>query len=174
MLLKSAVHLQTTVASRLDLEKRIGLQLGQAVLDDLLIPSFSLTGDTLFDVDTAKRIVTNYIQFELDVYPLMSDMERVGKLVESYLAEIASDRNLSVSKFGSFAELLPEQARFRDDGMYRAVDVYLKVASSITPYDFQRSITSFIFVIFGRCVSQKKSTQLSFFSFIITGSSCTE
>ncbi|KAE9466816.1 hypothetical protein C3L33_01289, partial [Rhododendron williamsianum] len=53
MLLKSAIHLQTTVASRLDLEKRIGLQLGQAVLDDLLIPSFSLTGDTLFDAHPA-------------------------------------------------------------------------------------------------------------------------
>lgn len=154
MLLKSAIHLQTTVASRLDLEKRIGLQLGQAVLDDLLIPSFSLTGDsTLFDVDTAKRIVTNYVEFELEGNRLgyghtggdllatpMRDMERVGKLVESYLAEIASDRNLSVSKFGSVAELVPEQARVRDDGMYRAVDIYFKVASSTTPYDFRAYI----------------------------------
>ncbi|XP_058179290.1 BTB/POZ domain-containing protein SR1IP1-like isoform X2 [Rhododendron vialii] len=145
MLLKSAIHLQTTVASRLDLEKRIGLQLGQAVLDDLLIPSFSLTGDTLLDVDTAKRIVTYYIEFELEgswlgyghmggdlLSPPTSDMERVRKLVESYLAEIASDRNLTVSKFRSVAELVPEQARVRDDGMYRAVDVYLKAHPALS------------------------------------------
>ncbi|RVX23753.1 BTB/POZ domain-containing protein SR1IP1 [Vitis vinifera] len=101
----------TTVACRLDLEKRMGLQLGQAVLDDLLIPSFSFTGDFLFDVDTVQRIMMNYLECETDgipfsynadeeyVSPPPSDLERVGKLMESYLAEIASDRNLNVSKF---------------------------------------------------------------------------
>ncbi|KAL3378320.1 hypothetical protein AABB24_004315 [Solanum stoloniferum] len=39
MLLQAAIYLQTTIACRLDLEKRMALQLGQAVLDDLLIPS---------------------------------------------------------------------------------------------------------------------------------------
>ncbi|KAH0911749.1 hypothetical protein HID58_035070 [Brassica napus] len=51
MLLRAALYLETTVACRLDLEKRMGLHLRQAVLDDLLIPSFN--GDnTMFDVDT--------------------------------------------------------------------------------------------------------------------------
>ena len=121
----------------------MGLQLGQAVLDDLLIPSFSFTGDLLFDVDTVQRIMMNYLECETNgnpfsykadeeyVSPPPSDLERVGKLMESYLAEIASDRNLNVSKFISLAELLPEQSRVKEDGMYRAIDIYLKVHSHV-------------------------------------------
>lgn len=142
MLLRAAMYLETTVACRLDLEKRMGLQLPQAVLDDLLIPSYSFTGDTMFDVDTVQRIMVNYLEYEMDgrrlgfngdeeyVSPPPSDMERVGKLMENYLAEIASDRNLSVSRFISLAELVPEQARVTEDGMYRAIDIYLKVCLS--------------------------------------------
>ncbi|KAK2657604.1 hypothetical protein Ddye_010656 [Dipteronia dyeriana] len=138
MLLRAAIYLETTVACRLDLEKRMALQLGQAVLDDLLIPAYSFTGDTLFDVDTVQRIIMNYIEYEVEGSRLsfnaddefishpLSDMERVGKLMENYLAEIASDRNLTVSKFNNLAELIPEQARIAEDGIYRAIDIYLK------------------------------------------------
>ncbi|KAI6699352.1 hypothetical protein NL676_013676 [Syzygium grande] len=144
MLLRAAMYLETTVACRLDLEKRMGLQLPQAVLDDLLIPSYSFTGDTMFDVDTVQRIMVNYLEYEMDgrrlgfngdeeyVSPPPSDMERVGKLMENYLAEIASDRNLSVSRFISLAELVPEQARVTEDGMYRAIDIYLKAHPALS------------------------------------------
>ncbi|KAJ7944505.1 BTB/POZ domain-containing protein [Quillaja saponaria] len=139
MLLRSAIYLETTVACRLDLEKRMSLQLGQAVLDDLLIPSYSFTGDTLFDVDTVQQIMMNYLEFQTNgnylgpnnadeeyVSPPPSDMERVGKLMESYLVEVATDGNLPVTKFISLAELIPEQSRVTEDGMYRAIDIYLK------------------------------------------------
>jgi len=116
----------------------MAMQLGQAVLDDLLIPSYSFTGDTLFDVDTVQRIMNNYQESQTgnhfvyngdDEYfsPPQSDIERVGKLMENYLAEIATDRNLSVAKFISLAELIPEQSKPTEDGMYRALDIYLKV-----------------------------------------------
>ncbi|XP_058069913.1 BTB/POZ domain-containing protein SR1IP1-like [Magnolia sinica] len=143
MLLRAAIFLETTVACRLDLEKRMGLQLGQAVLDDLLIPSFSFTGDTVFDVDTVQRVLMNYLEHESDgsrlgyntdddhVSPPPTDLDRVGRLMESYIAEIASDPNLNVSKFISLAELIPEQARVTEDGMYRAIDIYLKAHSSL-------------------------------------------
>lgn len=149
MLLRAAKNLETTVACQLDLEKRMGLQLAQAVLDDLLIPSYSFTGDTLLDVDTVQRIMMNYLECHMDrnhlsfnaddeyVSPPPSDMERVGKLMENYLAEIATDRNLSVSKFIGIAELIPEQSRITEDGMYRAVDIYLKV--HILMYNFLNS-----------------------------------
>eukprot|EP00262_Sarcandra_glabra_P002372 TRINITY_DN1265_c0_g1_i1.p1 TRINITY_DN1265_c0_g1~~TRINITY_DN1265_c0_g1_i1.p1 ORF type:complete len:608 (-),score=92.48 TRINITY_DN1265_c0_g1_i1:96-1919(-) len=136
MLLRAAIYLETTVACRLDLEKRMGLQLGQAVLDDLLIPSFSFSGDTIFDVDTVQRILMNYLEHEADGTHLCynidddfmspSHVERVGRLMESYLAEIASDHNLTVSRFIGLAELIPEHARMVEDGMYRAIDIYLK------------------------------------------------
>jgi hypothetical protein len=54
----------------------------------------------------------------------------VGKLIDGYLAEIASDANLKPDRFHNLAISLPEQARLFDDGLYRAVDVYLKVTNS--------------------------------------------
>ncbi|XP_059643000.1 BTB/POZ domain-containing protein SR1IP1-like isoform X3 [Cornus florida] len=144
MLLRATIYLETTVSCRLDLEKRMALQLGQAVLDDLLIPSYSFTGDTLFDVDTVKRIMTYYLEYEMGgnrlgynvneeyVSPPHTDMEQVGRLIENYLAEIASDRNLSVSRFTSLAELVPEQSRVIEDGMYKAIDIYLKAHPAIS------------------------------------------
>lgn len=118
----------------------MALQLGQAVLDDLLIPSYSFTGETLFDVETVQRIMMNYLDFEMEgttrfgcnadedyISPSPSDRERVTRLMENYLVEISSDRNLSVSKFIGLAELIPEQYRITEDGMYRAIDIFLKV-----------------------------------------------
>ncbi|KAJ0717190.1 putative NPH3 domain-containing protein [Helianthus annuus] len=51
----------------------------------------------------------------------------VLKLIDGYLSEISSDTNLKPEKFLELAFALPEQARVYDDGLYRAVDVYLKV-----------------------------------------------
>ncbi|XP_010905283.1 BTB/POZ domain-containing protein SR1IP1 isoform X2 [Elaeis guineensis] len=144
LLLRAAVYLETTVACRLDLEKRMGLQLEQAVLDDLLIPSFSFNGDTMFDVDTVQRIFVNYLEHEVDgnhfgyntdddyVSSPPCDIGRVGRLMEGYLAEIASDHNLTIARFISLAELIPEQARVFEDGMYRAIDIYLKAHPSLS------------------------------------------
>lgn len=156
MLLRAAIYLETTVACRLDLEKRMAMQLGQAVLDDLLIPSYSFTGDTLFDVDTVQRIMTSYLESEAGnclVYNAdddyfssqQRDVERVGKLMENYLAEIATDRNLPVSKFISLAELIPEQSRATEDGMYRSIDIYLKVKSFINMDVIYDKFNAFLF-----------------------------
>ncbi|KAK1359917.1 BTB/POZ domain-containing protein SR1IP1 [Heracleum sosnowskyi] len=150
MLLRASIYLDTTVACRLNLEKRMGLQLDQAVLDDLLIPSFfSTTGDTLFDVDTVQRIMTSYLDHEdgtcigynadeVRLSPPQNDMERVEKLMEDYLAEIASDRNLTVSRFVSYAECMPEHSRTNEDGMYRAIDIYLKAHPFISDMERKR------------------------------------
>lgn len=146
MLLRAAIYLETTIACRLDLEKRMGRQLGQAVLADLLIPLFTFTGDTLFDVDIVQRIMMNFLEYEMEgnrlgyvadedfvsLSPPLSDMERVGKLMENYIAEIASDQNLTVSRFISLAELIPEQSRVTEDGMYRAIDIYLKAHPALS------------------------------------------
>lgn len=141
-LLRSAVMLDCTIASRLDLERRIGSQLDQSTLDDILIPSFKHGGDTLFDVDTVHRLLVNFCQqddsdddledgslFESDSprSPSQTSLVKVSKLVDNYLAEIAPDVNLKLSKFLVIAETLPEHARTVHDGLYRAIDIYLKV-----------------------------------------------
>ncbi|GJW78037.1 BTB/POZ domain-containing protein-like protein, partial [Tanacetum coccineum] len=56
----------------------------------------------------------------------VSDNENVGKLMESFLARITFDRNLLVSKFINFVECLPLEVRVIEDGMHRAIDIYLK------------------------------------------------
>lgn len=52
---------------------------------------------------------------------------KISKLLENYLAEIAKDPNLSIIKFQVLAESFPANARACDDGLYRAIDIYLKV-----------------------------------------------
>ncbi|MFQ6633728.1 hypothetical protein Gotur_012418 [Gossypium turneri] len=145
-LLRSAVMLDCSIACRLDLERRIGSQLDIATLDDLLIPSFRHAGDTLFDVDTVQRILVNFSQqddseddmddasvFESDSphSPSQGALFKVSKLVDNYLAEIAPDANLKLAKFMAIAETLPTHARTIHDGLYRAIDIYLKVCMLI-------------------------------------------
>ncbi|KAF7825754.1 BTB/POZ domain-containing protein [Senna tora] len=154
-LLRSAVMLDCSVASRLDLERRIGSQLDVATLDDLLIPSFKHEGDTLFDVDTVHRILVNFCQqdelseddveqeedgsvFESDSpphSPSQTALMKVAKLVDNYLAEIAPDSNLKLSKFMVIAETLPAHARTLHDGLYRAIDIYLKAHQGLSDMD---------------------------------------
>lgn len=63
----------------------------------------------------------------------LRDMERVGELMENYLAKIASDRNLSITSFINLAEVIPEQERITEDGMYSAIDIYFKVCTMKLP-----------------------------------------
>ncbi|XP_057781053.1 BTB/POZ domain-containing protein At5g48800-like [Salvia miltiorrhiza] len=149
-MLRSAVMLDCSVACRLDLERRIGSQLDIATLDDLLIPSFRHAGDTLFDVETVHRILVNFSQmddsdedmdeesvFESDSpsSPSQTALFKVSKLVDNYLAEIAPDANLKLNIFVAIAETLPAHARTVHDGLYRAIDIYLKAHQALSEPD---------------------------------------
>ena len=67
-------------------------------------------------------------------------MARVAKLVDAYLAEAALDAGLSVKEFEELARALPAHARATDDGLYRALDTFLKASYSLllTPYSIDR------------------------------------
>ncbi|KAL2905708.1 hypothetical protein RDABS01_004418 [Bienertia sinuspersici] len=136
-LLRTANILNASDACKSALEKKIGAQLEQATLDDLLIPSYSYLTETLYDVECVERILGHF----LAMYEETAEVEGgdqtfgnvrspaimlVGKLIDGYLSEIASDANLKPNKFTELALSLPEKARLYDDGVYRAVDVYLK------------------------------------------------
>ncbi|CAN8277101.1 unnamed protein product [Cochlearia groenlandica] len=148
-ILRRAVILDASVSTRLDLERRIGSQLDMATLDDLLIPSFRHAGDTLFEIDTVHRILVNFSHqerdnsdddddeesiFECDS-PSQSSMFKVAKLVDNYLAEIGPDTNLDLNKFLLIAEALPLHARTVHDGLYRAIDLYLKAHQGLSDSD---------------------------------------
>ncbi|TKY55769.1 BTB/POZ domain-containing protein [Spatholobus suberectus] len=135
-LLRTANILNASGACRDALEKKIGLQLEEATLDDLLVPSYSYLNETLYDVDCVERILSHFLEgLEArnaatteggDAATRSPVLMLVGKLIDGYLSEIASDANLKPEKFYGFAISLPDEARLFDDGLYRAVDVYLK------------------------------------------------
>lgn len=144
-LLRAANILNASVACRDALEKKIGLQLEEATLDDLLVPSYSYLNETLYDVDCVERILSHFLEgMEARNATKTEDaaatrspaLMLVGKLIDGYLSEIASDANLKPEKFYNFAISLPDEARLFDDGLYRAVDVYLKVPNYRFRCDF--------------------------------------
>ncbi|KAK9285942.1 hypothetical protein L1049_025144 [Liquidambar formosana] len=134
-LLRTANILNASEACKAALERKIGSQLDQATLDDLLVPSYSYLNETLYDVDCVERILAYFLDgldersaggMEGEDGVRSTAMMLVGKLIDGYLSEIAADANLKTEKFCDLAVALPDQARLFDDGLYRAVDVYLK------------------------------------------------
>ncbi|KAJ0260599.1 BTB/POZ domain-containing protein [Hirschfeldia incana] len=122
-----------------NLEKRIGMQLDKATLEDLVMPSFTHTMETLYDVDSVQRIVDQFFSKDHQTTPVGASstcssvedgspqsMIAVAKLIDGYLAEVAPDVNLKLAKFQALAASVPEYARLLDDGLYRAIDIYLK------------------------------------------------
>ncbi|KAL3518478.1 hypothetical protein ACH5RR_021067 [Cinchona calisaya] len=119
------------------LERRIGMQLDQATLDGLLIPSYS-DSDTLYNIDCVERMIHHFMSsesrltslsmssFDLETSPSSGPLKRVAKLVDEYIAEVASDVNLKPDKIRFLAEALPQSSRSLHDGLYRALDIYFK------------------------------------------------
>ncbi|XP_074583353.1 BTB/POZ domain-containing protein At3g08570-like [Curcuma longa] len=145
-ILRMAIQVDANFNCRQELERRIGFRLELASLDDLLIPS-SRASDLVFDIDTVHRILVNFLR-RIEVEdseesshssneseglksPCHSSVLKVGGLMDGYLAEIAPDPHLKLPKFMAIIELLPEYSRVIDDGLYRAIDIYLKSHPSL-------------------------------------------
>ncbi|XP_048596987.1 BTB/POZ domain-containing protein At3g50840-like isoform X1 [Brassica napus] len=125
-LLRSAIILNTSEKCRTVLEKKIGSHLEKATLDDLLIPSYSYLNETLYDIDLVERLIRHFLQNDAVSFLSSPSLTVVGKLIDGALCEIASDANLKPERFYSLAVSLPDEARLYDDGLYRAIDIYLK------------------------------------------------
>lgn len=84
---------------------------------------------TMLDIDVVQRIVEYFLMHEQQQIQQQQKTRKfnISRLLDNYLAEIARDPNLSITKFQVFAEFLPENTRSYDDGLYRAIDTYLKV-----------------------------------------------
>ncbi|GLJ46256.1 hypothetical protein SUGI_0974720 [Cryptomeria japonica] len=121
--------------------------------------SYKYEGHTLYDTDVVLRIVGNFLQFaeeeeaeeeeeeEEDRVEDEFDSDCIGfrspgrkgnasvlqvcKLVDGYVAEVAGDWNLSVAAFTALVEAVPEHARLVHDGLYRAIDIFLKAHPTI-------------------------------------------
>ncbi|XP_039024097.1 BTB/POZ domain-containing protein At1g30440-like isoform X2 [Hibiscus syriacus] len=140
-LLRTAMILRASSSCISNIEKRIGMQLDQATLEDLLMPNFSHSSETLYDVDCVHRILEHFLSTDqitggaspssvddgqITGSPSLTPVTMVAKLIDGYLAEVVPDVNLKLPKFQALAASLPDCARPLHDGLYRAVDIYLK------------------------------------------------
>lgn len=143
-LLRTSMVLRANADTQESLERRIGEKLDEAALEDLLIPNMGYSAETLYDIDSVQRILDHFmLTFEAssscyniveerrqqmmgDSHPLRP-IAKVASLIDGYLAEVASDENLKLTKFQAIGSLIPEDARPMDDGIYRAIDIYIKV-----------------------------------------------
>jgi hypothetical protein len=151
-MLRKAMLLHASPLCRENLERRIGAQLEDASLDDLLVPNLGYHVETLYDIDCVQRIL-DYFMSSTDgigtgyTSPALAEegggslgipqggtpssslspITMVAKLMDGFLAEVAPDTNLKLPKFQALAAVVPDYARPVDDGIYRATDIYLKV-----------------------------------------------
>lgn len=69
-------------------------------------------------------------------------LQRVAKTVDSYLAEIATYGDLTISKFNAIANLVPKSARKSDDDLYRAIDIFLKAHPNLDEIEREKVCSS--------------------------------
>ncbi|KAF8047522.1 hypothetical protein N665_2975s0001 [Sinapis alba] len=133
---------------RRKLSRRIGKKLEEANVDDLLLIRASSEGcETVYDIDIVDNLIDEFITYtqkrhELDCSDIInqgnvsvSDSSKavVAKLIDGYLAEISRvEVNFSTSKFIAIAEKVSCFPRSSHDGVYRAIDMFLKQHPEIT------------------------------------------
>ncbi|KAK3128560.1 hypothetical protein QOZ80_6BG0463450 [Eleusine coracana subsp. coracana] len=139
-----------------ELMERIVAQLHRASVNDLLIPS-KPPAQTAYDVELVQTLISRYMRragvaedgiflnnLDQEVFETNVDDESLlalCKLVDRYLAEVASDPNLTVSSFVGLVTSMPESARPTHDGLYTAIDIFLKLHPSLPKME-KRKISS--------------------------------
>uniref|UniRef100_A0A2P2M5D1 Uncharacterized protein MANES_12G110000 n=1 Tax=Rhizophora mucronata TaxID=61149 RepID=A0A2P2M5D1_RHIMU len=153
-LLRATILLECGDIERNELMRRISQQLEEATVSDLLIPAPAAEA-IMYDVDIVQSLVEEFVKrernartnFTLENEFLESKSPKFGsddpkvqvaKLVEGYLAEISRDPSLPVSKFVSIADMVSSFPRPSHDGLYHAIDVYLKEHPGISKSERKR------------------------------------
>ncbi|XP_059654295.1 BTB/POZ domain-containing protein At5g17580 [Cornus florida] len=125
-MLRFATALEASSGCRNGFETRIGKQLDQATVKDLLIPSQGYAKEMQYDTECVRRILKNfYCHYTRQD---ASGLIMVAELVDEFLAEVASDIDLKMSTFLSLAEMSVSASagtQRNSDGIYRAIDIYL-------------------------------------------------
>ncbi|KAG9130233.1 hypothetical protein Leryth_004295 [Lithospermum erythrorhizon] len=153
-LLRLATSFDSAEVVKSELVKRIGQQLEEASVNDLLIRT-SDDEATMYNVHVVCKILEvfvvqdqdNNILFENDdeiqevrMLGILSEASKlmVVKLIDCYLAEIAKDPRLPLSSFLGIAEMTSGFTRPSHDGLYRAIDTYLKEHPDINKSERKR------------------------------------
>ncbi|CAK9186273.1 unnamed protein product [Ilex paraguariensis] len=150
-LLQLSIMLECGEMVRRELIRRIGQQLEEATVADLLIPAPA--GETIvYNIDIVRDLVQEFLKQEWSAHTHClienefleirspgfvsnASKAKLAKLVDAYLAEVARDPNLPLSKFVDLAEMVSGFSRMSHDGIYHAIDMYLKEHPGISKSD---------------------------------------
>lgn len=155
-LLKAALLVDIGEMAKKELIRRIGQQLEAASASDLLIRAPD--GEALiYDVEIVRNILEEFtkpdqnskIQLAEEDGNEIQEIRRPGilteasklmvaKLVDVYLAEIAKDPNLPLATFVDLADMVSGCSRPSHDGLYRAIDMYLKEHPGVSKSERKR------------------------------------
>lgn len=154
-LLKASILLDSGEMAVVELVRRIGQQLEEASVSDLLIRGRD-EETTMYDVTTVQKIVEEFLMQDqnaeiesLEESHELQETRRPGilfdasklmvaKLIDGYLAEISKDPKLPLLKFVDLAEMVSGISRPAHDGLYRAIDMYLKEHPGISKSERKR------------------------------------
>uniref|UniRef100_A0A1D1Z9V3 BTB/POZ domain-containing protein At5g47800 n=1 Tax=Anthurium amnicola TaxID=1678845 RepID=A0A1D1Z9V3_9ARAE len=131
-LLRVATLVGASPSTRAELVRRSGRQLHEAGVEDLLLFPSPSGGAGAHDVELVEAVVEHFLaQFRRPAPEGVAGdagaaMRRVARAIDSYLQVVARCAGTPVSKFADLAGALPEVARPEHDGLYRAIDTYLK------------------------------------------------
>ncbi|KAJ6743230.1 hypothetical protein OIU85_017220 [Salix viminalis] len=125
-MLRFAIFLECSNDCRSGFEIRIGKQLDQAEVKDLLIPSQGYSKEIQYDIECVRRVLKHFYAnyCSADVSGIIS----VAELIEEFLMEVASDIDLRIDTFVSLAEMSVAASlgtQRNSDGIYRAINIYL-------------------------------------------------
>lgn len=125
-MLRYSLSLEARSDCREGFEARIGQQLDQATVKDLLIPFQGYAKEAKYNIGCVKRILKNF--YSGCTGSGMLGITRVAGLIEDFLAEVAADVDLDMDKFVSLAEMSIAASLGNDrssDGIYKAIDIYM-------------------------------------------------
>ncbi|KAI3519375.1 hypothetical protein L1887_08431 [Cichorium endivia] len=139
-LLHESVRLDCGETRRRELSQRIGQQLENASVSDIVN----------LEVDLVQELVKIFMMQDqiadhgdehgfLEVKFVDSASKvKVAKLIDCYLAEIAKITDLPLSKFTDLADMVSTLPRLSHDGIYRAIDMFLKEHPGLSKIEKKR------------------------------------
>lgn len=153
-LLKAAFLVDVGEMAKMELVRRIGQQLEAASVSDLLIRAPEGEAQ-MYDVEIVRKMLEEFTKSDQNAkIQLAEDVEiqeirrpgilteasklMVAKLVDGYLGEIAKDPNLPLLTFVDLADMVSGFSRPSHDGLYRAIDMYLKEHPGVSKSERKR------------------------------------
>ncbi|KAK1414543.1 hypothetical protein QVD17_30289 [Tagetes erecta] len=130
-ILRVALKLNVNKVQRNILECMIGSKLDQATLDNLLVPS-PHGSNYLYDVNLVLQFVKHFLTAKSGTGVVISELNKVARLIDSYAAEVAPDPRLKPCKFLALINALPQSTRDSYDDIYHAINIYLQVHTSLS------------------------------------------